>query len=134
MSNLYIARSGTLLPVPETRIGDLTMLITMLTGITVSWIADVYPCDTHVPSDVLITRVRQCLNSYSKTIPNTNSPLVPGIDMDSMLCNPRCVVIPSQLDPVQVQMSINCIWNHLSSCELSHHMPGIVVLHYLVTY
>ncbi|KAI5672654.1 hypothetical protein M9H77_13018 [Catharanthus roseus] len=27
MANLYIARSGTLLPVPETRIGDLTMYI-----------------------------------------------------------------------------------------------------------
>ncbi|KAI5666633.1 hypothetical protein M9H77_16486 [Catharanthus roseus] len=53
--------------------------------------------------------------------------------MDSMLCNPRCVIIPSQLDPVQVQVSINCIWNHLCSCELAHHMAGIGVLHYLVT-
>ncbi|KAI5674016.1 hypothetical protein M9H77_14380 [Catharanthus roseus] len=52
----------------------------MRTGITVSWIADVYPCDTLVPSDVLITGVRQCLNSYSRTIPNTNSPMVPGPD------------------------------------------------------
>ncbi|KAI5668203.1 hypothetical protein M9H77_18056 [Catharanthus roseus] len=53
--------------------------------------------------------------------------------MDSMLCNPGCVIIPSQLDPVQVQTSINYIWNHLSPCELAHHTAGIVVLHYLVT-
>ncbi|KAI5678261.1 hypothetical protein M9H77_09211 [Catharanthus roseus] len=102
----------------------------MHTGITVSWIADVNPCDTPIPSIVLITGELQCRNSYSRTIPNTKLPMVPGIEMDSMLCNPGCVVIPSQLDPMQVQTSINCIWNHLSSCELSHHTPGIVVLNY----
>ncbi|KAI5676530.1 hypothetical protein M9H77_07480 [Catharanthus roseus] len=52
--------------------------------------------------------------------------------MDSMLCNPGCVIIPSQLDPVQVQTSINCIWNYLCSCELAHHTARIGVLHYLV--
>ncbi|KAI5672526.1 hypothetical protein M9H77_12890 [Catharanthus roseus] len=133
MSNLYIAWSGTLLPVPKTRIGDSTILCVVIPSVT-EQLANVNPCDTPVPSDVLITGVRQCLNSYSKTIPNTNSRLVPSIDMDSMLCNPGCVVIPSQPGLVQVQVNINCIWNHLSPCKLSHHMSGIVVLHYLVTY
>ncbi|KAI5675458.1 hypothetical protein M9H77_06408 [Catharanthus roseus] len=68
----------------------------MRTGITVSWIANVNPCDTPIPSDVLIAGVRQCLGSYSRTIPNTKSPLVPGIEMNSMLCPP-------------VQTRINCI-------------------------
>ncbi|KAI5680906.1 hypothetical protein M9H77_02133 [Catharanthus roseus] len=60
----------------------------MRTGITVSWIADVNPCDTLIPSDVLITRVLQCLNNYSRTIPNTNSPLVPGPDEYQLYLEP----------------------------------------------
>ncbi|KAI5654621.1 hypothetical protein M9H77_31808 [Catharanthus roseus] len=106
----------------------------MRTGITIRWIANVNPCDTTISSDLLIAGVIQRLGSYSRTIPNTKSPLVPGIEMNSMLCPPVCVIIPSQLDLVQVQMSINCIWNHLSPCELAHHTSGIVVLNYLVTY
>ncbi|KAI5656702.1 hypothetical protein M9H77_25495 [Catharanthus roseus] len=43
------------------------------------------------------------------------------------------VVIPSKLDSMQIKTSITCIRYMLSLCKLTHHTPGIVILHYLIT-
>ncbi|KAI5666193.1 hypothetical protein M9H77_16046 [Catharanthus roseus] len=48
-------------------------------------------------------------------IPNAKSPLVLSLDMASMLCPPVCVIIPSKLDPVQVQTSHESVRRQLAT-------------------
>ncbi|KAI5683212.1 hypothetical protein M9H77_04440 [Catharanthus roseus] len=101
------------------------MLISIRTGITVSWIADVNPCDTPIPSYVLIARVRQCLGSYSRTIPKTKSPLVPGIEMNSILCPPYCFGFTLQLGPVTAIPSIPKPHSACTSCSVIDTSPHV---------
>ncbi|KAI5649483.1 hypothetical protein M9H77_35488 [Catharanthus roseus] len=50
-------------------------------------------------------------------IPNAKSPLVPGLDMASMLCSLVCVIIPLKFDPVQVQRSHESMRRQLATVK-----------------
>ncbi|KAI5677356.1 hypothetical protein M9H77_08306 [Catharanthus roseus] len=71
--------------------------------------------------------------STAKAGPYTQSPLMPGLYMASMLCPPVSVVIPPKRDQMQIKTSITFIRYILSPCKLTNHTSGIVILHYLIT-
>ncbi|KAI5657083.1 hypothetical protein M9H77_25876 [Catharanthus roseus] len=93
-----------------------------------------HDCFGYPPPDLSLLSISICPRLIvRRAMPNAKSLLIPGLYMASMLCPPVSVVIPPKLDPVQVKMSITCIWYMLSPCKLADHMPGIVVLHCLIT-